>query len=403
MAPHDGAGVRSVPKQAEKLTARGVQAIATPGMHADGRGLYLLVSAAGNKSWIYRFQIRGRRRDMGLGPLDTCGLAEARRLAGDARQQVADGVDPIEVRKQAAAGEPGRTFQAVADAYVAIMSPAWKNAKHRQQWKSTLRRYAYPKIGDRPINAITTDDVLGVLEPVWTTYPETASRLRGRIEEILDHAKAKGERDGENPARWRRHLDKMLPSRSKIAPVVHLAAMPYRDLPAWWPYLQAQDGLGAKAVEFAILTACRSGEVRGMRWDEADLDARIWTAPADRMKSGREHRVPLSDPAVALIRKLATRRRGPLVFHGQRRDRPMSDMTLTATLRRMKTPYTVHGFRSTFRDWAAETTDHPDYVAEMALAHVIAGKVEAAYRRGDLFDKRRRLMEDWAKFICLDC
>ena len=389
----------SVPKRAEKLTARGVQAIQAPGLHADGDGLYLKVTASGARSWVYRYQLRKQRRAMGLGSLDTCSLATARQRANDARQLVADGVDPIEARKRQAVPLPDRAFRAMAKAYVTAMTQGWKNAKHAKQWGSTLDRYVYPTIGKVDVADVDTDHVLAILSPIWTAKPETASRVRGRIEAVLDYARARGWRMAENPARWRGHLSTMLPARAKVRPVRHFPAMPYLELPAWWPRLQVQSGIGARALELAILTVVRSDNVRTMTWPEIDFDQRTWTIPADKMKSPRNHRVPLSDPAIDLLRKMWTIRTGDLVFPGRRKARPMSDMTMLSVLRDMDLSYTPHGFRSTFKDWAAETTQHADFVVEMALAHKIATKLEAAYRRGDLFEKRRKLMDDWATYV----
>ncbi len=287
----------------------------------------------------------------------------------------------------------------VAEDYIAAHAAGWANPKHRAQWGTTLATYAYPLIGNLPVAEVSTDKVLSVLQPIWHTKAETAVRLRGRIESVLTAATVKGLRLWENPARWRGHLAELLPTRSKVAPVEHHAALPFVELPAFFLRLQAADGLGARALEMAILTAARTGEVLGATWSEIDLDTALWTIPAPRMKAKREHRVPLSALAVALLRKLAAIREGEFVFAGQRISNTLSNMALLMALRRMKRgDLTAHGFRSTFRDWAAETTAFPSEVVEMALAHAVGDKVEAAYRRGDLFEKRRKLMEDWGAY-----
>jgi integrase len=393
----------SMPRKANGLTARHVQTIKTPGYFADGNGLYLQVTETGAKSWIFRYAIRGRRRDMGLGSASLFTLAEAREKALEAKRLLASGIDPIEAKRARAAAsavETARlvTFRECAESYVESMRAGWRNRKHAAQWETTLETYAFPTIGELPVAEIDTGLVEKVLRPIWTTKTETASRLRGRIESILDYARVSGHRSGENPARWKGHLDHILPAKGTVAKVEHHASLPYADMPAFWPRLQARDGLGARALELCVLTACRTGEVIGARWNEIDLDARLWTIPAGRMKAGVEHRVPLSEPAITLLRKLATIRRGDLVFAGQSAGRPLSNMTMLATLRRMKVAATPHGFRSTFRTWAAEKTSFPHEVAEAALAHTIESKVVAAYQRGDFFEKRRALMEAWANY-----
>jgi integrase len=289
------------------------------------------------------------------------------------------------------------TFEEAANSYMAAHKSAWKNEKHTKQWESTLQTYVYPRIGKVLVRDVGLPQVLSVLEPIWTTKTETASRVRGRIESVLDWATARGYRDGLNPARWRGHLDKLLPKPSKVAKVEHHDALPVGALGVFMVELRQHEGMGARALDFAILTAARSGEVRGATWAEIDLDGAIWTIPAERMKAGREHRVPLSKAAVDLLRGLPRHANTELIFVGARGG-PLSDMTLSAVIRRMGAPCVPHGFRSTFRDWAAERTSYPSEMAEMALAHTISNKVEAAYRRGDLFEKRRRMMEDWARF-----
>lgn len=393
-----------MPKKATGLTARKVETLKTPGLFADGNGLYLQVTAAGAKTWIFRFQIDGRRRDMGLGSAGIVSLADARQVVLDARRMVRDGLDPIEARnaaKAAAAVQIARatTFRECAEAFIEGNQAGWRNDKHAAQWSSTLKTYAFPVIGDLPIEAVDTTLVLKVIEPLWSMKTETASRLRGRIETVLDYAKVRGLRAGENPARWKGHLDHVLPAKGDVAKTVHHASMPYAELPAFWPLLQAQDGLGARALEFAVLTGTRTAEVLNAPWSEFDLEAAIWTVPGARMKAGIDHRVPLSGPAMALLRKLAAIRENDFVFAGQRPNRPLSQMAMLMVLRRMKAGVTAHGFRATFRTWIAERTAYPHEVAEAALAHTQGDKVVAAYQRGDLFEKRRRLMEEWASFV----
>lgn len=395
-------------KKAAGLTARGVETIRQPGLYADGHGLYLQVSATGAKSWIFRYvspagEAKGKRRDMGLGPIRLLGLADARRRVLDLGAQLRDGIDPLEERRaqeiaQAVQAAKAITFRACAEAYIAAMKPGWRNSKHGAQWGSTLEAYAYPVLGPLPVDAVDTGLVVKVLEPIWATKTETASRVRGRIEAILDYAKVRGHRAGENPARWKGHLDHILPAKVDVARVRHHASLPYADMPEFWPTLQAQDGLGARALELCVLTATRTGDVLGARWREIDLAAATWSIPGERMKAGVDHRIPLAVPAVALLRKLAAIRRGELVFPAFRADRQLSNMSMAMVLRRMKLDVTPHGFRSTFRTWAAEQTTFPHEVAEAALAHTQGNKLVAAYQRGDLFDKRTRLMEAWAAF-----
>jgi integrase len=388
-------------RKAAGLTARQVATLREPGYFADGNGLYLQVTSTGAKTWIFRYAMAGRRRDMGLGSASLFSLAEARAKAIEAKRLVVAGVDPIDARKTraaAAAVETAKivTFKECAEAYIASMRAGWRNAKHADQWGSTLDAYAYPTLGALPVDSIDTGLVEKALRPIWTTKTETASRLRGRIESILDFARVCGHRSGENPARWKGHLDHILPAKGDVAKVEHHASLPYADMPAFWPRLQMQDGLGARALELAILTATRTGEVLGARWPEIDLDGALWVVPADRMKAGAEHRVPLSPPAVALLRKLLTIRRNDLVFAGQSAERPLSNMAMAMALRRMKVAATPHGFRATFKTWASEKTSFPHEVSEAALAHTIESKVVAAYQRGDFFDKRRELMNEWA-------
>lgn len=393
-----------MPKRAAGLTARQVETRKTAGLFADGGGLYLQITAGGAKSWIFRYQRAGRRRDMGLGSADLFTLAEARQKALAARRMVAEGIDPIDARhaeRQAKALDAAKamTFKAAALAYIAAHRAGWKNPVHAKQWPSTLETYVYPLFGSLPVGAVDTALVTKAIEPIWTEKPETASRVRGRIESVLDWATARGYRTGENPARWKGHLQNLLPKKSKVRRVEHHAALPYAEIGAFMTELREQPGTAARALEFAILTAARTGEVIGARWDEFDLAERVWTIPAERMKAGKEHRVPLSDAALAIVEEMGAIRSGEFVFPGGKPGRPLSNMALLMTLRRMKRDdLTAHGFRSTFRDWISEKTNFPSEVAEMALAHTVADKVEAAYRRGDLFQKRRQLAEAWAKF-----
>ena len=374
------------------LSARAVQTIVAPGRHADGGNLYLNVSATGARSWVFFYRHGGRRKEMGLGPVRDVSLAKARELATAHRQTLAAGGDPMASREPTTVP----AFGAMADQYVEDMRPSWRNAKHVAQWTMTLRDYAKP-LRSKRVDEISTEDVLSALKPIWSTKPETASRVRGRIEAVLNAATAKGFRHGENPARWRGHLANLLPKRQMLSRGHH-AALPRKDLPAFIDALRIQTGSSARALEFTILTAARSGEVLGARWAEIDLEAKVWTVPASRMKGGREHRVPLSDRVAGLLQQMAELRQGDFVFPGAKPGAPLSVMALDMTMRRMKAKATPHGFRSTFRDWAAEETSFPHEVCEMALAHAIGSKVEAAYRRGDLFEKRRKLMEAWASF-----
>lgn len=394
-----------MPKLARELKALEVARLIAPGLHFVGvvPGLALQVTATGARSWTLRVVVGGKRRDMGLGGYPGVTLAMAHQKAREARELIRQGIDPI-ARQQAAqsamraAVAEALTFKECAEKYIKAHRAGWKNAKHAQQWENTLAQHAYPTLGAVLVRDVKLPQVLAVLEPLWTTTNETAVRLRGRIESVLDWATARGLRDGANPARWRGHLDKLLPKPSKVSKTEHHAALPVADVGAFMVRLRAAEGMGARALEFAILSAARSGEVRGAKWGELDLAAKAWTVPADRMKAGKEHRVPLSDAALALLAQLPTGMADEPVFKAPRGG-ALSDMTLSAVLRRMGVQAVPHGFRSTFRDWAAERTNYPRDVAEMALAHAIGDKVEAAYRRGDLFEKRRLMMADWAQFL----
>src|SRR5271166_6289475 len=386
-----------------KLTARAVASLSRPGKHSDGGGLYLRIDnddVSIRRRWIFRFVSRDRTREMGLGGYPEVSLADARKARDAAEKFVQSGQDPIAARddeRRAQIGKP--TFGQMADAVVEAKSSEWRNDKHREQWKMTLEYYAAP-LRSRPVDEIDTDAVLSVLQPIWQGKPETASRLRGRIEAVLDAARAKGHipRNEANPARWRGHLDKLLPKRAKPTRGHH-AALRYADLPAFIANLRARQATAALALEFCVLTAARSGEVLGARWKEIDLDSRLWTVPAERMKAAREHRIPLSNRAKSILGTLLEARTGEFVFSGRKTGKPLSSMAMEMALRRMKLDdVTVHGFRSAFRDWAGNETEFARELAEAALAHVIGDKAEQAYRRGDALEKRRALMDAWAQW-----
>ncbi|MCW1403265.1 integrase arm-type DNA-binding domain-containing protein [Novosphingobium sp. MW5] len=379
---------------------------AKPGRHADGGGLHLLVKESGARSWVYRFMLKGRSRDIGLGAAGPGGisLADARDQAAVLRLKVKAGIDPLEERQQEAAQAAadaqaaliaGVTFKSVAETYIGANEASWRNDKHRQQWRNTLATYVYPVMGELPVADITTSHVLQILEPIWQGKPETASRIRGRIETVLDAARARGYREGENPARWRGHISQILPPRSRLSRGHH-KAMPYADIAAFMAKLRERDAMAAYALEFVILTATRTSEALGATWAEIDLEKKVWTVPASRMKAGKEHRIPLSTRAVAILE--AVQPMGQEELFPTPKGGKLSTMAMSMLLRRMGLECTVHGFRSAFRDWAAECTGYAHEVCEMALAHVIGNKSEAAYRRGDLFDKRRKLMEAWAGY-----
>jgi integrase len=399
-----------------KLTAVAVKNATRRGLYGDGGGLYLQVSPAGTKSWLFIYKIGNKRRDMGLGPIYTVTLAEARQKALECRKLRLDGLDPLDARNAARqAGQTqarldtarSMTFQACAEAYIAANKATWRNPKHAAQWTATLKSYAYPTFGALPVQAVDTGLVLKAVEPIWTAKPETASRVRGRIESVLDWATTRHYRQGDNPARWKGHLQNVLPAlsrakrtaRQKTGRQEHHAALPYAEIAAFMAELRKQEGVAARALEFTVLTAARTGEVIGARWDEINMDERLWTVPAERMKAEKEHRVPLSDAALTIIEAMAERREGAFVFPGGRSGRPLSNMSMLMMMRRMgRLDLTTHGFRSSFRDWSAERTNFPTEVAEMALAHIVSDKVEAAYRRGTMFQKRRQLADSWAKF-----
>lgn len=379
---------------------------AKPGRHADGHGLHLLVKPSGARSWVYRYMIGGKSRDIGLGPAGTDGLslAKARDTRDALRLQVKAGIDPLAERQRLAAetlaaaqaaSAATMTFKAMAEAHIAANEGSWRNDKHRQQWRSTLAAYAYPVIGELPVADITTAHILQIIEPIWTEKAETASRVRGRIETVLDAAKVREYRTGENPARWRGHLAQILPARPKLTRGHH-KALPYQAVPEFIAKLHRREAIAALALEFTVLTAARTGEVIGAKWDEVDLANAVWTIPASRMKAAKEHRVPLSSRAIDILRGVEGM--GSEWLFAASNGGTLSGMAMTMLLRRMDVNVTVHGFRSAFRDWCAEATNYAHEVAEMALAHTVESKVERAYRRGDLFDKRRKLMDDWAAY-----
>ena len=387
---------RLSPLKAKRLIAAG--------RHCDGGGLYLQISRAGAKSWIFRYQLDGRVRDMGLGSAAIIGLADAREFAGQCRALVTKEVDPIEerLRKQRERLLEAASVATLKECALQCFEQkkaGWRNEKHAKQWIGTLEQYAFPALGNSPVKNIQTAQILKVLEPIWTTKHETATRVRERLEMVLDWARARGLRDGENPARLRGHLETLLPKAGIVRKVRHHPALPYVEVGAFIATLRKQEGLAARALEMVIYTATRTSETLNAEWREFDLDRGIWTIPAERIKAGKEHRIPLTPPALAILRILHEGRVGEHVFPGWGRKKPLSNMAMIKVLERMgRRDITVHGFRSTFRDWAAEQTNFPREVAEMALAHAVENKVEAAYRRGDLFEKRSRLMAIWAQY-----
>jgi integrase len=386
------------------LTAKKIrQAIKRPGRHADGHGLYLQVVSPTNTCWVLRYERAGREHMLGLGPLHVLGLKEARQRARAARLSLLDGIDPIEAKRArraatALAAAKSMTFEAAARGYFAAHGPKWRNDKTRHQFIHSLEQYILPVFGTLPVAAIDVGLVLKVIEPLWTTKTVTASRVRGRIEAVLDWATVRGCRAGDNPARWKGHLDQVLPARNKVAKIKNFAALPYAQIGEFMTTLRATTGSAARALEFAILTTARSGEAVGARWTEIDLAQASWTIPAGRMKAGKEHRVPLAPRAVALLRTLPKEKDNPFVFIGAVARRGIAGTALLLLLRRLGYGVTVHGFRSAFMDWAHETTSFPKTVIDQVLAHAVTDGVEAAYRRGDLFNKRRRLMEAWAAY-----
>lgn len=391
-------------RKAKELSALEISRLSAPGHQAVGgvSGLYLYINETGTRSWVLRTMVGDKRRHMGLGGYPDVTLAQVREKARTARDAIEHGLDPIAQRKATrskvrAQQASEKTFEQAAKGYLEVHGDTWKNAKHRAQWVATLETYAYPVMGKLMVCDVAQEHVLATLEPIWRSKNETASRLRGRIESVLDWATVRKYRTGENPARWKGHLDKLLPAPGKVQKVTHHRAVPVAQMPCFMTKLRQRDGIAARALEFAIFCAARSGEVRGSKWSEVDFNAAVWTVPAERMKSGKEHRVPLSSPAIELLKALPKLKNSEFLFPAPRGGQ-LSDMALTALMRRMAVDAVPHGFRSTFRDWAGERTNYPREIAEQALAHVLENKVEAAYRRGDALEKRRDMMEQWARF-----
>lgn len=387
-----------------KLSVVKIGRLSQPGMYSDGDGLYVRVAPGGSKQWIHRFTLEGRERHMGLGGIRDVGLAEARERVREARRLLREGIDPVDHRQQRiaearAAKTSAMTFGQAVEGYLAAHQGRWRNSKHRAQWRSTLTTHA-ASLRPLPLPAIDTQNVVAALTPIWSTTPETASRTRGRIEAVLAWAIAQGLRAGPNPARWKQHLDRLLPSRASLGSVKHHKAMPYQETPAFMARLADQPWVSHKALGFLILTAARTGEVLGARWQEFDLDARLWTVPAERMKARRLHRVPLSDPALDLINGLPRFAGTDLIFPGMRDGRPLSNMALLELMRGQGLLYVPHGFRASFKSWATDKTPHAREAIEMALAHNVGDAVERAYMRTDMFEKRQALMRDWADFCC---
>jgi integrase len=384
-----------------RLNALAVSRLTEPGMYADGGGLYLAISKTGVRSWIFRYRAASGERAHGLGPLHTVSLKQARDKALACRQQRVDGIDPIEAKRAArlaakAASAKTMTFRQCAEAYITAHRDDWTNPRHAKHWTATLETYAFPVVGDLPVHIIGLDLIIKILDPIWKEKTTTAARLRGRIEAVLDWATVRGFRSGENPARWKGHLEQLF---SRKTSAKHFSALPYSDIGTFMTELREVEGIGARALEFTILTAKRAGEVIGVRWSEIDFNARLWVIPAERTKTRREHRVPLSESALAILQRLWETRESTFVFPGVQSGQPINKGAMMLVLRRMgRDEITVHGFRSTFSDWCAEQTNTPSEVREMALAHAVSDKVEAAYRRGDLFEKRRQLAEAWARY-----
>lgn len=394
-----------MPKKAKQLSALTISKLLAHGFYFVGGvdGLALSVSPTGARNWILRVRIAGKRSDVGLGAFPEVSLAQARDVALEYRQQIRQGINPIIAKREAkaalrAAQASFITFEEAAKQYIAAHENSWKNIKHASQWRNTLNQYAYPTIGKLHVKDVSLEHIMKVLEPIWATKTETATRLRGRIESVLDWARVRGYRTGDNPARWKGNLDTLLPARNKVAKVKHHEAIPWHEAPNFWQELAMVEGIGAQAMAFLILTAARSGEVREATWEEIDLERKVWTIPAERMKKGKEQRIPLTPAAISILQKAPTfgQRQGLIFTYG---NKPLSDNTLTVQLKRMNKTFKVHGFRSTFRDWAGESTAFPREVIEHALAHQLKDKAEAAYARGDLFTKRTKLMEAWAGYV----
>ena len=391
-------------KKTHRLTPITIANKKKPGLHADGAGLYLKIRPTGGKSWVFRYMLDGKARYAGLGPISSITLAAARAEAARLADQVDNEIDPIEARKadhkkQNVADARRTTFKQCAESYLSDHEKSWRNTVHRKQWRNTLKTYVYPTIGNLAVGDVTTEHILKILRPIWTEKPETANRIRGRMEVVLDAAKSLGARDGENPARWRGHLSNLLPKSTRLKRIRHHPALPYDDIPAFVAELRVRSGVSVQCLEFTILTAARTTEAREAIWSEIDFEKKIWTVPGERMKAGLPHRVPLSDRAVEILKERAEARRNGYVFPGLKIGRPLSNMAMLELARRMRGrgKVTVHGFRSTLRDWASETqrASFDDATVEKAIAHVIENKSEAAYRRGDLLEARRVLMAAW--------
>lgn len=390
-------------RQLHRLSALRIAKLVDPGYYADGGGLYFQISGSGSRSWIYQFKLFGRSREMGLGPMTTVSLAEARAEAARCRALVKDKIDPIEARKEAqrkAAAEGATLFRNAATTYIEKMSPSWKNKKHAQQWTNTLTTYAYPVIGDVDVRQIDTPMIVRILQPIWSTKRETAGRVRGRIENILDAEKVLGHRDGDNPARWRGHLDKVLAKRRRA--VKHFPALPWADIPEFIPKLKVKEDEGSRSavmLHLVILTVCRTNEIRRARPEEFDLRHKIWTIPSERMKMGLPHRVPLCDTACDLVKRAMQTARYGYLFPGDKKGAPLSNMAMLELLDGMGySEITVHGFRSTFQDWAEEYGEYPEVLADKAIAHKTSNKARRAYQRGDMLERRRKMMDHWSQY-----
>jgi integrase len=390
-------------KTTHRLTAISTKSLRDKGLYADGNGLYLRITESGTKGWIFRFALKGRRRDMGIGTLSQISLATARNLAEEFQRLLKQGIDPIEDRKaKVAASTPaGRTmtFDFATEQFLDDREGGWKNTKHRQQWRNTLKTYASPVIGKKDVADISTADVLQILKPIWQRKAETASRVRGRIENVLEWAKVNNFHSGENPAAWRGHLAHILPARNKKLAVEHHAAMAWSDVPEFMAELRVNSAISSKALQFTILTVVRTSEAIEAQRAEVNRDAKLWIIPKERMKAGMEFRGPLSDAAIGIIDTLPVMEDNPYLFPGTRKARPLSNMAMLELLRGMRPGMTVHGFRSSFRDWAGDSTGFPRELAEMCLAHTVGDDVEIAYRRSDMIEKRRKVMKAWGAFL----
>jgi len=385
----------------ERLTARACRRASRRGLHPDGRGLYLNVAKGGSKSWIYRYEADSKRHDLGLGPYPEVGLAKAREEAMKLTQLRLGGGNPLVTRRRAGHRPETPTFQWCVERYVEANKAGWRSGKYAHDWEQSLVTHAYPVLGRVPVNMIDLGLVMQVIEPHWATQARLMSQVRARIETVIDWAVVRGYRQGPNPARWKGHIEALLPEKGKVAQVEHFAALPHIEMPVFMARLRAEDSVVARVLEFAVLTAARAGEARGATWQEIDLEGRQWRIPARRMKTHRPHVVPLSDAVIALLQQMAAGRRGELVFPRPESDGPLPERSMLDLLGRLMPgqKLTVHGFRSSLRDWAAECTAVPSEVAELALSHKVGSKVEQSYRRSDMFEKRRQLAETWARYL----